>query len=167
MTAPTAAQVVRARRKARFAEGWRIFRADRAGLVGLVLLAAIVLLALLAPLLTDSGGLDVTRATGAALQAPSAENPLGTDESGRSVLLLTWWVPRSWGASYADRVTILFCGSNKSLATGLPMATVLFPPHVIGLIVLPIILYHPLQITVCSFLAGRLGRDGRVPALQG
>jgi peptide/nickel transport system permease protein len=94
MTAPTASQVVRARRKASLAEGWRVFRADRAGLVGLVLLAAIVLLAVLAPLLTDSTGLDVTRATGAALQAPSAEYPLGTDESGRSVLLLTWWGAR-------------------------------------------------------------------------
>ncbi|MEV4648796.1 ABC transporter permease [Saccharopolyspora sp. NPDC049357] len=94
MTAPTASQVVRARRKASLAEGWRVFRADRAGLVGLVVLAAIVLLALLAPLLTDSTGLDVTRATGAALQAPSAEYPLGTDESGRSVLLLTWWGAR-------------------------------------------------------------------------
>ena len=79
------------------------------------------------------------------------------------VLVLTWWVPRTWGSPFPDRVTILFCGSNKSLATGLPMATVLFPPHVVGLIVLPIILYHPLQITVCSMLAARLARRGPVP----
>jgi sodium/bile acid cotransporter 7 len=76
------------------------------------------------------------------------------------VLSAAWWVPRLWGASRADRVTTVFCGSNKSLATGLPMATVLFPPHVVGLVALPIILYHPLQITVCSFLAGRVGRQG-------
>ncbi|WP_432512417.1 bile acid:sodium symporter family protein [Kineococcus sp. SYSU DK001] len=75
-----------------------------------------------------------------------------------AVLALTWWVPTWWGAGRADRVTTLFCGSNKSLATGLPMATVLFDPHVVGLVALPVILYHPLQITVCSFLATRLGR---------
>ncbi|WP_432486742.1 bile acid:sodium symporter family protein [Kineococcus sp. SYSU DK018] len=83
---------------------------------------------------------------------------------GCAVLLLAaglaaaWWTPRAWGASRPDRVTTMFCGSNKSLATGLPMATVLFPPHVLGLVVLPIILYHPVQITVCSFLSGRMAR---------
>ncbi|WP_106206316.1 bile acid:sodium symporter family protein [Kineococcus rhizosphaerae] len=81
-----------------------------------------------------------------------------------AVLALAWWVPRLWGAGRADRVTIAFCGSNKSLATGLPMATVLFDPHVVGLVALPVILYHPLQITVCSVLATRLGR---APLLQG
>jgi len=84
-----------------------------------------------------------------------------------AVLTLTWYGPRLWGASRADRVTIAFCGSNKSLATGLPMATVLFDPHVVGLVALPIILYHPLQITVCSFLAARLGRAPGAAALQG
>lgn len=81
-----------------------------------------------------------------------------------AVLAVAWWAPRLWRADRADRVTIAFCGSNKSLATGLPMATVLFDPHVVGLVALPVILYHPLQITVCSFLAGRLGRT---PLLQG
>ncbi|MGP4015700.1 ABC transporter permease [Saccharopolyspora sp. 5N708] len=93
MTA-TAAQIIWARRKARVGEAWRVFRADRAGVVGLVLLAVIVALALFAPLLSDSSGLDVTRATGEPLQAPSGEFWLGTDESGRSVLLLTWWGAR-------------------------------------------------------------------------
>lgn len=82
-----------------------------------------------------------------------------------AVLAGAWWVPRLWRAPRADRVTALFCGSNKSLATGLPMASVLFPPHVVGLVALPVILYHPLQVTVCSFLAARLGR-GRGGALQ-
>ncbi|WP_337060538.1 bile acid:sodium symporter family protein [Kineococcus sp. G2] len=76
------------------------------------------------------------------------------------VLAAAWWAPRLWGATRPDRVTVLFCGSNKSLATGLPMATVLFDPHVVGLVALPIVLYHPLQITVCSVLAGRMARAG-------
>ncbi|GAA0514673.1 ABC transporter permease [Saccharopolyspora subtropica] len=93
MTA-TAAQIRWARRRARAGEAWRVFRADRAGLVGLALLVLTALLALMAPVLTDPAGLDVTRATGEPLQAPSGEYWLGTDESGRSVLLLTWWGAR-------------------------------------------------------------------------
>ncbi|MBB5152656.1 ABC transporter permease [Saccharopolyspora phatthalungensis] len=93
MTA-AAGQIIWARRKARADEAWRVFRADRAGLAGLVLLVAAAALALLAPLLSDSSGLDVTRATGEPLRAPSGDFWLGTDESGRSVLLLTWWGAR-------------------------------------------------------------------------
>ena len=48
--------------------------------------------------------------------------------------------------SRADRITILFCGSNKSLASGLPIATVLFSGGDVALIVLPLMLYHQLQI---------------------
>ena len=81
------------------------------------------------------------------------------------VLSAAWWVPRWWGAPRADRVVVAFCGSTKSLATGLPMATVLFPAHVVGLVALPVILYHPLQVTVCSFLAARLGRAPAVPSV--
>ncbi|HEY8373528.1 MAG TPA: ABC transporter permease [Pseudonocardiaceae bacterium] len=83
-----------ARRRDAAARVWRQFRADRAGLVGLVLLLTIGALALLAPVLTDPAGLDVTKATGRPLQPPSGEYLLGTDESGRSVLLLTWWGAR-------------------------------------------------------------------------
>ena len=93
MTA-TAKQIARQRRRARYGEMWQAFRNDRGGLVGLVLLALIGALALLAPLLTDSSGLDVTQATGDVLQPPSSQFWLGTDESGRSVLLLTWWGAR-------------------------------------------------------------------------
>ncbi|WP_235092502.1 bile acid:sodium symporter family protein [Streptomyces sp. A1-5] len=54
-----------------------------------------------------------------------------------------------------DRVTAVFCGSNKSLASGLPMATVLFPPDRIGITVLPLMLYHTLQLVLCAYLARR------------
>lgn len=63
-------------------------------MAGLLLLVAVVLLAVFAPLLTDPSGLDVTRATGGALQPPDSRFWFGTDESGRSVLLLTWWGSR-------------------------------------------------------------------------
>lgn len=116
MTA-TAAQVTRARRKARAAEVWRVYRGDTGGVVGLVLLVAIALLALLAPVLTDSSGLDVTRATGQPLQLPSSEHWLGTDESGRSVLLLTWWGARvSLLVGLAAAVLSVFIGTLVGVA---------------------------------------------------
>ncbi|KEI44880.1 ABC transporter permease [Saccharopolyspora rectivirgula] len=116
MTA-TAAQVTRARRKARAAEVWRVYRGDTGGVVGLVLLVAIALLALLAPVLTDSSGLDVTRATGQPLQPPSSEHWLGTDESGRSVLLLTWWGARvSLLVGLAAAVLSVFIGTLVGVA---------------------------------------------------
>ena len=56
----------------------------------------------------------------------------------------------------ADRVALLFCGSNKSLASGLPIATVLFAPDDVALIVLPLMLYHQMQIITGAVLARRL-----------
>jgi peptide/nickel transport system permease protein len=93
---PTASpwSIVWARRRAAAGRMWLAFRADRAGLVGLVILAVVVGLAVLAPVLTDPAALDVTRATGGRLAPPSWHYWLGTEESGRSVLLLTWWGTR-------------------------------------------------------------------------
>lgn len=93
MTA-TSKEISRARRKATAAESWRTYRKESGGVVGLALLVAIVALAVAAPLLTDASELDVTRASGGILQAPDSSHWLGTDESGRSVLLLTLWGAR-------------------------------------------------------------------------
>ncbi len=75
------------------------------------------------------------------------------------VLVATWHAGRLFSLSREDRVTIMFCGSKKSLASGLPMAGVLFAGPVVGLIVLPLMLYHQLQLMVCAALAQRLGRE--------
>lgn len=82
------------RRRAAALVTWREFASQGGGLAGLVGLAVIAVLAVLAPLVTDPSGLDVTRATAAPWQPPSAEYWLGTDHNGRSVLLLTWWGTR-------------------------------------------------------------------------
>ena len=71
-----------------------MFRANRAGMAGLIVLAVVVLVALLAPLLAPAEGLEVTKATGAPLEAPSGEFWLGTDAQGRSVLTLLIWGAR-------------------------------------------------------------------------
>lgn len=65
---------------------------------------------------------------------------------------------RALGFSRPDRIAMLFCGSNKSLASGLPIATVLFAGDDVALIILPLMLYHQLQLITGAVLAGRLAR---------
>jgi sodium/bile acid cotransporter 7 len=59
------------------------------------------------------------------------------------------------GFSRADEIAIVFCGSKKSLASGLPMATVLFAGQSAGLIVLPLMLFHQIQLMACAMMARR------------
>lgn len=62
------------------------------------------------------------------------------------------------GLTREDRIVAVFCGAQKSLASGLPMATVLFGDERVSLIVLPLMLYHQLQLIVCAWLARRFAR---------
>jgi solute carrier family 10 (sodium/bile acid cotransporter), member 7 len=74
-----------------------------------------------------------------------------------AVLLATTGISRLFGFSRADEITIVFCGSKKSLASGLPMASVLFSGQSLGLVVLPLMLFHQIQLMVCAALARRYG----------
>lgn len=62
---------------------------------------------------------------------------------------------RRLGFSKQDEITIVFCGSKKSLASGIPMARVLFASGTVGAAVLPVMLFHQLQLMVCAVLAQR------------
>jgi len=73
------------------------------------------------------------------------------------VLAFTWLVGRVAGLDRGDSIVLLFCGSKKSLASGLPMASVLFAGQSLGLIVLPLMLFHQIQLMVCAALARRYG----------
>ncbi|MDM0037131.1 bile acid:sodium symporter family protein [Variovorax sp. J22P271] len=73
-------------------------------------------------------------------------------------LLVTTWASRALGFDKADEITIVFCGSKKSLASGIPMAKVLFASHAVGAIVLPLMLFHQMQLMVCAVLAQRYAR---------
>lgn len=64
-------------------------------------------------------------------------------------------VARKCGFNKADEITIVFCGSKKSLANGIPMANILFPTSVIGMMVLPLMIFHQIQLMVCAVLARR------------
>jgi sodium/bile acid cotransporter 7 len=72
-----------------------------------------------------------------------------------AVLTLTAHITRWWDLTPEDRVTAVFCASTKSLASGLPIATVLFVAEDVGLLVLPLMLYHTLQLMTCATLARR------------
>ncbi|TCU15774.1 bile acid:sodium symporter family protein [Rhizobium sullae] len=69
------------------------------------------------------------------------------------VLMLTMHGSRLLGFNKADEVTITFCGSKKSLASGVPMASVIFAGQSIGAIVLPLMLFHQIQLMVCAVIA--------------
>ena len=75
-----------------------------------------------------------------------------------AALALTTWTARRLGFSKEDEITIVFCGSKKSLASGIPMAKVLFASSAVGAIVLPLMLFHQMQLMVCAVLAQRYAR---------
>ncbi|PCE25896.1 bile acid:sodium symporter [Paraburkholderia acidicola] len=72
-------------------------------------------------------------------------------------LALTMFVSKRLGFNRADQITIVFCGSKKSLAAGVPMAKVIFASHAVGAVVLPLMLFHQIQLMVCAALAQRWG----------
>ncbi|MEU3777651.1 bile acid:sodium symporter family protein [Streptomyces sp. NPDC032472] len=85
------------------------------------------------------------------------------------MLLVTWYGAKRLGFGRADRIAIQFAGSKKSLAAGLPMASVLFGAQA-SLAVLPLMLFHQMQLMVCAVLARRRAQDpegageGELPA---
>jgi len=75
------------------------------------------------------------------------------------LLTSTTWVARRLGFNRADEITIVFCGSKKSLAAGVPMANILFPAASVGMIVLPLMIFHQIQLMVCAVLARRYAQN--------
>lgn len=75
-----------------------------------------------------------------------------------AIMVLTSQAGRLSGLSRPDQMALFFCGSKKSLASGLPMANILFAGHAAGLIVLPLMLFHQLQLFVCAVIAQREGQ---------
>jgi sodium/bile acid cotransporter 7 len=66
---------------------------------------------------------------------------------------------RRLGFNREDRIAIVFCGSKKSLASGVPMAKILFAGGALGAVVLPLMLFHQLQLMVCAVLAQRYAKE--------
>jgi solute carrier family 10 (sodium/bile acid cotransporter), member 7 len=91
--------------------------------------------------------------------------PLAVSAAASALLLgialgLTWLFGRGLRFERADRIAALFCGSKKTLASGVPMARLIFGAQPsLALILLPIMIYHPLQLVVGGWLAGRFARS--------
>jgi solute carrier family 10 (sodium/bile acid cotransporter), member 7 len=80
------------------------------------------------------------------------------------MLYATHYAAKTLGFNHEDTIAIVFCGSKKSLAAGVPMAGVLFPGPDLGMILLPTMLFHQMQLMVCAVLARRWAQEGKVEA---
>jgi solute carrier family 10 (sodium/bile acid cotransporter), member 7 len=70
-----------------------------------------------------------------------------------------WVLGHALGLSRQDRVTLFFSGAHKSLATGAPMARILFPAAQAGFIIIPLMIYHQLQLMVSAWIAAAWGKE--------
>ncbi|MEV8568029.1 ABC transporter permease [Streptomyces sp. NPDC051322] len=108
----TAGSLAWARRRHSVARFWQQYRTHRAGVLGLAGLVLIAVIALAAPLLVGADVQSVTKAPGTALEAPSGEFPLGTDQFGRSLLGLL-----VWGARISLTVGLLAAALSVAIGT--------------------------------------------------
>jgi solute carrier family 10 (sodium/bile acid cotransporter), member 7 len=75
-----------------------------------------------------------------------------------AALAATAWTARALHFSKEDEIATVFCGSKKSLASGVPMAGALFPAALVGPIIVPLMIFHQMQLMVCAALAQRYAR---------
>lgn len=75
------------------------------------------------------------------------------------VMVAAWLIGKALGFALEDRIVLLFCGSKKSLATGVPLAGVLFPPAQVGAVILPLMFFHQIQLMICAVLARRFAAE--------
>jgi len=80
------------------------------------------------------------------------------------VMLLSLYIPRWLSFSRADQKTAFFCGSKKTLASGVPMAQILFIGQPLGMIVLPIMIFHQIQLMVCGIIANLWAKESESEA---
>ena len=81
------------------------------------------------------------------------------------MLAIIMWIldfgSKRLGFNRADQITILFCGSKKTLASGVPMAKILFAGQPYGLLILPLMLFHQIQLLVCGVLASHFAKQSQ------
>ncbi|MCT4370567.1 bile acid:sodium symporter [Yangia mangrovi] len=80
-------------------------------------------------------------------------------------MLLMVGAGKLFGLPYPDRAVLFYCGSTKSLASGLPIATALFAADQVGAIVLPVMIYHMSQLLVCAFVSQKAARREQAEAV--
>ena len=75
------------------------------------------------------------------------------------VMLLAYHIPKWMGFNRADQIAVFFCSSKKTLASGVPMAQILFIGQPMGMIILPIMIFHQIQLMVCGVIANRWSKQ--------
>ena len=75
------------------------------------------------------------------------------------IMLLAYYLPKVFGFNRKDQIAIFFCSSKKTLASGVPMAQILFIGQPLGMIVLPIMIFHQIQLMVCGIIAMRWSKQ--------
>jgi sodium/bile acid cotransporter 7 len=75
------------------------------------------------------------------------------------ILTVTVGASRAMGLSSEDEAALVFCGSQKSLVSGVPIANALMPGSSVGPALLPLMLYYPMQLVICAWLARRYAND--------
>lgn len=83
------------------------------------------------------------------------------------MLWLTRFIALRCGFNREDMIAIQFCGTKKSLATGLPMAAVIFGTSNVGLLILPLMIFHQVQLIMCAWLSARYAHDAHQEAVLG
>lgn len=71
----------------------------------------------------------------------------------------SWWLGGALRLTRPDRIAFLFAGAQKSIAMGAPLAAVLLPSEVAGLVLLPVLVYHLVQMVISAPLAARFSRQ--------
>ena len=80
-----------------------------------------------------------------------------------AVSLLVYGVSKAVGLARDDSIAAFFCSVKKTLAMGVPLAQLIFGAKAnLGLILLPIMFYHPFQLFVCGVLATRFANQKQV-----
>ena len=79
------------------------------------------------------------------------------------VLWMTTTLARRLHFNKEDEITIVFCGSKKSMATGVPMAQVLFAGGAVGPAILPLMIFHQIQLMVCAVMAQHYAKRENLP----
>ena len=78
------------------------------------------------------------------------------------VSALVWWGSGPLKLEHSERVAGFFCASQKSLATGLPLATSILAATNgaldAALLLVPMICYHPLQLLFAGMISHRISR---------
>lgn len=70
-----------------------------------------------------------------------------------------WAVSRRLALPKPDEIVLVFCGGNKGLVTGVSMMGALLPSSIVSIAMIPLILFHQVQLIVTATLASWYARQ--------